>query len=150
MKHILTESIGLYRKGHDFLGHAPCMYWMRVEIFSLFKIHCKKIRPENSGMYSWRREPSVLLNFSILSYWFLNIHLYTGFGSKLQHRYFFTVYGVIGYQKIRTGVSASGTATLPMSYSCPPCRPSKENIVCIVVVCWYVYRQYLWQCGSLI
>jgi hypothetical protein len=31
---------------------------------------------------------SIFLNFSILSYWFLNIHLYTGFGSKLPHTFF--------------------------------------------------------------
>jgi hypothetical protein len=34
---------------------------------------------------------SIFLNFSILSYWFLIIHLCIGFGSKLQHT-FFTVY----------------------------------------------------------
>jgi hypothetical protein len=34
---------------------------------------------------------SIFLNFSILSYWFLNIHLYRAFGSKLPHT-FFTVH----------------------------------------------------------
>jgi hypothetical protein len=34
---------------------------------------------------------SIFLKVSILSYWFLNIHLYTGFGSKLPHT-FFAVY----------------------------------------------------------
>jgi hypothetical protein len=31
---------------------------------------------------------SIFLNFSILSYCFLNIHLYTSFGSKLPHTFF--------------------------------------------------------------
>jgi hypothetical protein len=31
---------------------------------------------------------AIFMNFSILSYWFLNIHLYTGFGSKLLHSFF--------------------------------------------------------------
>jgi hypothetical protein len=33
---------------------------------------------------------SIFLNFSILSYWFLNIHLYRAFGSKLPHTFFYS------------------------------------------------------------
>jgi hypothetical protein len=34
---------------------------------------------------------SIFLNFSILSYKFLNIHLYRAFGSKLPHTFFYSV-----------------------------------------------------------
>jgi hypothetical protein len=47
-------------------------------------------------VYSWRREPcSIFLIFSILSYWFLNIHLYKAFGSELPQTFFYSVYVVI-------------------------------------------------------
>jgi hypothetical protein len=54
---------------------------------------------------------SIFLNFSILSYWFLNIHLYTGFGSKLQHT-FFTVHGAMSKEMTSGNVSSEYSTRL--------------------------------------
>jgi hypothetical protein len=52
-------------------------------------VHCKKSVLKIQECIHEGANLKLFLNFSILSYWFLNIHLYTGFGSKLQHTFFF-------------------------------------------------------------
>jgi hypothetical protein len=49
---------------------------------------------------------SIFLNFSVLSHWFLNIHLYRAFSSKLPH-IFFTVYTVKNNKTVKTIVCFS-------------------------------------------